>query len=155
MLDLYKECAINKVLIISLILFFSGCAAQGKSNNAIFTEASQDLVSNLKPGETGINFRAAEIPSHGMLADSLIISMEGGANASSLKEELIAAKKNGDAGFLILGGNNSLDNAVISGALKNQDLSGLKIYFAGNSDQESQIQKIIEESKADFHFISR
>jgi len=81
--------------------------------------------------------------------------MGGGANASSLQEALVAAKKNGDAGFLIIGGNNSLDNAVISGALNNQDFSGLKIYFAGNPDQESQIQKVIERSKADFHFISR
>ena len=145
----------NKMLLISMLIFFSGCAASGKSNNEIFTEASQDLVSSLKPGETSINFRVAEIPSHGMLADSLTISMGGGANASSLQEALIAAKKNGDAGFLIIGGNNSLDNAVISGALNNQDFSGLKIYFAGNSDQESQIQKVIERSKADFQFISR
>lgn len=143
------------LISITLLCLLAGCASQQKSDNAIYKEAATQFASTIPADQKAISFPSIKIPSHGMLADGLAIAAGGGANATQLQKELLTAKASGTTGFLIIGSSSALDLAVIEGATKSQDLSGMSIFYSGGIDKKNEIRSAIERSKASFHFISK
>ena len=144
----------RKLISVTFLILLTGCASPQKSDNAIFMEAATKYASTLPPEQKSMSFPGIKIPSHGMIADSLAIAAGGGANATQLQKELLAAKASGGKGFLIIGSSSSLDLAVIENATKSQDLSGMQIFYSGGPDKKNEIRAAVEKSKASFHFIS-
>ncbi|NLC99814.1 MAG: hypothetical protein GX673_03435 [Gammaproteobacteria bacterium] len=96
-----------------------------------------------------------DIPSHGAIADLAVIGLGGGANATYLRELLTQLKTTSNQAVLIQGGSASLNYAVISNAVKDMNLSGVRIVYSGKSARQPQIAQVIKKSGANYYFIEK
>lgn len=144
----------KNVFIAVLVIALSGCAAGGKKTEAdIYQEASVAIFAS--SGQAQINMVTVDIPSHGAIADVVVIGLGGGANATYLREILTKLKTTPNQAVLIMGSSPSLNYAVISNAVKNMDLSGVHVVYSGKSAKQSQIAQAVKQSGASYYFIDK
>lgn len=143
----------KKLACTVLLIALAGCASPQKSDSQIYQEATALYVTMLPAGQNSVSLSSVKIPSHGLLADNLAIAVGGGANATQLRGALLSAKAQGDKGFLIIGSNGALDLAVISNAVDSQDLTGMTIFYAGDSTKSEAIASAVKKAKGEFHLI--
>lgn len=143
----------KKLACTVLLIALAGCASPQKSDSQIYQEATALYVTMLPTGQNSASLSSVKIPSHGLLADNLAIAAGGGANATQLRGALLSAKAQGDKGFLIIGSNGALDLAVISNAVDSQDLTGMTIFYAGDSTKSEAIASAVKKAKGEFHLI--
>jgi hypothetical protein len=149
-----KENEMKSLIAAALLAILAGCASQGKSDQQIVLEASDIHVMTLAAGQNTVSLPTVKIPSHGLIGDSISIAAGGGANATQLRQALVGAKSAGENGFLIIGSGTSLDVAIIKTAFDSLDLSGMRIYYAGNEPQKDEVRHAIETARAHFQYIS-
>ncbi|AZE79623.1 hypothetical protein C4J99_3854 [Pseudomonas synxantha] len=142
------------LIAAALLVTLAGCASSGKSDQQIYQEAADAHVMTLAAGQTTVSLPSVKIPSHGLIGDSMAIAAGGGANATALKQALLQAKSAGDSGFLIMGAGTALDVAIIKNAFDSVDLSGMRIYYAGNEAQKDAVRSAVEKAQAHFQYIS-
>lgn len=144
----------KNLTVALLVLALSGCAAGGKKTDAdIFKEASAAVSAN--SGQTQINMVTVDIPSHGAIADLVVIGLGGGANAMYLRDLLLKLKAASNQSVLIMGSSSSLNYAVISNAVKSLNLSGVHIVYSGKSAKQTQISQAVKQTGASYYFIDK
>ena len=144
----------KKILVTALVILLSGCVAGGKKTEADIYQEAMTAVSS-DSGRAQVDLVTVDIPSHGAIADLAVIGLGGGANATYLRELLTQLKTTSNQAVLIQGGSASLNYAVISNAVKDMNLSGVRIVYSGKSARQPQIAQVIKKSGANYYFIEK
>lgn len=143
----------KKILVTLLVVVLSGCAGHAKKSEIdIYNEALTAV--SVSSGQTEPEIVTVDIPSHGALADLVVIGVGGGANATYLREVFTSMKKSSDKSVLIMGSSPMLDYAVVSNAVKNMDLSGMQVLYS-NTKNHTKMEQDVKSTGATFHFISK
>lgn len=136
-----------------LAIVLAGCAVgvKKKHDNDIYREAMQLGVESSDDAQ--LQLITIKIPSHGLLADQATIRLGGGANTGLLREVLQGMKGERGKALLVIGGNPSLDYAVISNAVTGLQLEGVRFIFSGKPSQKAELENIVKATGASFQFI--
>lgn len=143
----------KKLLMVCLVVTLTGCAAGGKKTEADIYQEALVAASN-SSGQVMKNMVTVEIPSHGLIADQVVIGLSGGANVAYLREVLTKLKKSSERSIFITGMSPSLNYSVMSNAMKGMDLSGVHIIYSTQSAKYENVKQAVEQTGAQFSFIS-
>ena len=142
----------HKILVTLLVVILSGCAASNKKTDSDIHQEALTAVA-ARSGQVQSEIMTVEIPSHGLIADQIVIGLGGGANATYLRDVLTQLNNSSERSVLIMGTSPSLNDAVIVNAVKDLDLAGMQIIYAGERGKQTQIAQAIKQTGAVFSFI--
>ncbi|MGB3211082.1 MAG: hypothetical protein WBB19_10290 [Desulforhopalus sp.] len=134
------------IFIISSII---GCVSAPSQREIAVASVAKVYGSN--------EFLIMEVPSHGLIGDSVAIAAGGGGNASQVRSALLEFQKaQGVQRLAITSSNSLLAKTVLSSAVKKlpaDSLTNIQIAFVGDVAQGEEIRSLVEATGAQFDVV--
>ncbi|MFO8023558.1 MAG: hypothetical protein R6U90_00260, partial [Thiohalophilus sp.] len=99
------------------------------------------------------DFDYIAIPSHGAIGDGMAIAAGGGANAKNLRRHLQQRSSNGEGKVVVTSRNSALANAVIKGAVSDNQFPGVWLVYAGDAKYAESLKQIVEAAGMKYGFV--